>query len=90
VCGRYNHSRSSHVKKIGPFQVRIDWEPLFNVSPTTLMPVILHEADYETWLKEPREDLLTPYPEEEMEAYRVSTIANNSKNKGEDCIKPWR
>jgi putative SOS response-associated peptidase YedK len=213
MCGRYNHSRASHVKKIGPFQVRIDWEPLFNVSPTTLMPVIvwedaapkvekmqwglipffskepkmefntinakaetlnskpmwkrllkdkrclipadgffewekaedaklpwrfvlknrepflfaglwdkwsdanqeihsftiittaanplvskihnrmpviLHEADYETWLKEPKVDLLQPYPEAEMESYRVSTIVNSSRNKGAECIEPWK
>jgi putative SOS response-associated peptidase YedK len=214
MCGRYHHQRASTVKKIGPFQVRIDWEPLFNVSPTQLMPVIvwedlaprvypmrwgvipswskepkmqfstinakaetlntsriwkpllqkkrclvpadgfyewesilgkkmpwrftlkneepfcfaglwdmwehpsqapelrtytiitttankivervhnrmpviLHESDYETWLREPREDLLKPFPEAEMEEHKANPWLNKPGNDSAECLKPW-
>lgn len=57
------------------------------------MPVILSPEDYELWL-EPDfhgpgklQEMLKPYPAEEMEAYPVSTVANNPRNEKEDCIK---
>jgi len=54
------------------------------------MPCILPQSAYEAWLREPRQDLLVPYPESEMEAYRVNPIVNSSKNEMEACIEPWK
>jgi len=58
------------------------------------MPVILHEADYETWLAPDNHDtaalaqLLVPYPADEMRAYPVGTRVNNARNEGEDLVAP--
>ena len=50
------------------------------------MPVIIDPGDYESWLNEPREDLLRPYAGE-MEAYPVSTRVNNPRNQGVELIQ---
>ena len=58
------------------------------------MPVILSEADETAWLDPSPADpgalvgLLTPYPTERMEAYRVSPAVNAVRNKGPECIEP--
>lgn len=54
------------------------------------MPVILHKEDYQKWLQTPDETLLKPFPENEMESYRVNPVVNSSKNEGEKCIEPWQ
>jgi putative SOS response-associated peptidase YedK len=57
------------------------------------MPAILHEADYEAWLK-PQDrtraelaSLLAPYPAEEMRAYPVSPLVNSARNEGPELIE---
>lgn len=57
------------------------------------MPVILAPEHYAWWIDEHRKgedlkSLLRPYPEEDMECYRVSKLVNNPKNDGPECIKP--
>jgi putative SOS response-associated peptidase YedK len=57
------------------------------------MPVILLPADYETWLHDSTpeqrlQQLLTPYPAEVMEMYRVSSEVNSPKNDTPACIRP--
>jgi len=57
------------------------------------MPVILHREDEEAWLdgeSDPGllENLLAPFPAEEMAGYRVSTKVNNPENEGADLIEP--
>ena len=57
------------------------------------MPVILPPEEYETWLQASTEEhslqqLLRPYPAEEMEAYGVSTEVNSPKNNTPGCILP--
>jgi putative SOS response-associated peptidase YedK len=58
------------------------------------MPVILHEADYSTWL-DPQTDadalkrLLIPYEAGGMSARPVSTFVNNARNEGEECAAAW-
>lgn len=58
------------------------------------MPVILSEADADVWLDqgieqpEPLLSLLDPYPDDEMEAYPVSTLVNSPKNESSQCIEP--
>lgn len=54
------------------------------------MPVILHQSDYDKWLRGPDETLLKPFPEAEMECYRVNPVVNSSKNEGEKCIEPFQ
>lgn len=55
------------------------------------MPVILHQKDEVVWLdpelKDPEKlkPLLKPYPSDEMEMYRVSTIVNSPKNDVPEC-----
>jgi putative SOS response-associated peptidase YedK len=58
------------------------------------MPVILKKEDENTWLNpdltEPQEllPLLTPYPAELMEGWRVGDAARNWKNDSPELIKP--
>jgi len=57
------------------------------------MPVILREEDESIWLDRSVTDLamlkqlLTPYPEDEMEAYEVSAIVNSAKVDTPACIQ---
>ena len=58
------------------------------------MPVILPESAYERWLdpseRKPEEldDLIAPYPAEEMDAYPVSTVVNSPANDVPECVAP--
>ncbi|MCA9177025.1 MAG: SOS response-associated peptidase [Planctomycetales bacterium] len=57
------------------------------------MPVILNEADYDMWLDpdfnvvEPLQELLRPYPGDEMKMRRVSTRVNNVRNDDPECLE---
>jgi len=58
------------------------------------MPVILPEKAEDLWL-DPKIDniptlrsLLRPYPDDEMEAYEVSTFVNSPRNNTQQCIAP--
>ena len=58
------------------------------------MPAILKPEAYERWI-EPGErhpdeldELLGPYPAEEMTAYPVSRFVNNPRNDSPACIAP--
>lgn len=58
------------------------------------MPVILPEKAEDLWL-DPKinniptlRSLLRPYPEDEMEAYEVSTFVNSPRNNTPQCIAP--
>jgi putative SOS response-associated peptidase YedK len=57
------------------------------------MPVILHPKDFQRWLsrdtKEPGvlDDLIAPYPDDQMEAYPISKQVNSPKNEGAELIK---
>ncbi len=56
------------------------------------MPVILGPKDYERWLDPAFADpgvlqeMLGPYPANEMAAIPVSTYVNNPRNDGEQCL----
>jgi putative SOS response-associated peptidase YedK len=58
------------------------------------MPVILHAAHYDAWLK-PGSDpailkqLLVPYQPDKMTVRPVSQFVNNSRNEGEECVAAW-
>lgn len=57
------------------------------------MPVIVKPQDYERWLApaEPARlpvDLLRPYPEEEMAAWKVAAAVGNVRNNSPDLIAP--
>lgn len=58
------------------------------------MPVILHPSDETFWLragedeKEKLAKLLQPYPDDETEFYRVSTIVNSARKDVPECIQP--
>lgn len=57
------------------------------------MPVILRAEDEAIWLDpEAKIDhlmkLIGPYPDQEMEAYAVSSIVNSARNESPDCILP--
>jgi putative SOS response-associated peptidase YedK len=55
------------------------------------MPVILEPGNFQQWLG-PGEDrdallgLLGPYPADRMELYPVSTVVNNPRHEGPECI----
>jgi len=50
------------------------------------MPVIIHPDNYDRWLKQGGEDLLTPYVGF-MESWKVSTKVNIPKNQGAELIE---
>ncbi|MCB1033456.1 MAG: SOS response-associated peptidase [Acidobacteria bacterium] len=57
------------------------------------MPVILPAAAYSSWLDpetppEALQELLVPYPAEEMEAYPVHPMVGNPRNDTPKCIEP--
>jgi putative SOS response-associated peptidase YedK len=58
------------------------------------MPVILHSNTYTQWIDpapqspDRLQNLLVPYPTEEMEAYPVSTLVNSPGNDRAECILP--
>jgi len=49
------------------------------------MPVILDPADYDAWLN-CEEIPLVPFPADRMSARRVSTLINNVRNEGPECL----
>jgi putative SOS response-associated peptidase YedK len=57
------------------------------------MPVILPKDAAEVWLDESVEDaealksLLVPYPDDDLEAYPVSTVVNSPKNDVAECVE---
>ena len=55
------------------------------------MPVILDRADYARWLDitvPNAQELLRPYPTDEMRAHTVSTRVGNVKNDDADLVAP--
>jgi putative SOS response-associated peptidase YedK len=58
------------------------------------MPVILDERHYDAWLDPANDDtaklqkLLATFPAKRMSARPVSTIVNNARNEGPECINP--
>lgn len=58
------------------------------------MPVILSRDDHALWLsdderrQDERFELLRPYPAEEMNSYKVSTLVNSPKNDSPELIQP--
>ena len=57
------------------------------------MPVIIDKKHENTWLNKDSEpedlnDLLSPFESNRMEAYKISTKVNNSKNNNPDLAKP--
>ncbi|MGF1673785.1 MAG: SOS response-associated peptidase [Rivularia sp. (in: cyanobacteria)] len=60
------------------------------------MPVILQPQNYEQWLDPQLQDteilqqILQPYPAEQMSSHAVSTKVNNPQHQSPDCIAPQR
>jgi putative SOS response-associated peptidase YedK len=59
------------------------------------MPVILGPSDYDLWLdlsvrEEDLQQLLRPFPSDQMETYPVSLMVNNSRNDDPACFEPLR
>jgi putative SOS response-associated peptidase YedK len=58
------------------------------------MPVILHPDDYDRWLEPgdpnyPPIDLLKPYPDEFLKAWRIKPDVGNTRNDRPDLIDPY-
>jgi len=51
------------------------------------MPVILDSADYDAWLAGEQIPLI-PFPPERMSTRPISTLVNNARNEGPECIEP--
>jgi putative SOS response-associated peptidase YedK len=57
------------------------------------MPVILHPKDYDQWLDPTQQTtsnlqpLLHPYPEDQMNAYPVSTLVNKASSDRPECLQ---
>jgi len=51
------------------------------------MPVILDSADHDAWLAGEQIPLI-PFPPERMSTRPISTLVNNARNEGPECIEP--
>jgi putative SOS response-associated peptidase YedK len=76
---------------------RIDTYTVITTEPNALcapihnrMPVILGPAEYDRWLsaEAPPEDLLRPFPADQMAAYPVSTWVNTPAHNDARCVEP--
>ena len=76
-----------------------EWERTFTIVTTDAnelvaelhdrMPVIIAPEDRERWLKGPSpQELLKPYPSEEMTMWAVSPKLNSPKNDSPDLLEP--
>lgn len=80
---------------VGDAFVIITTEPNETMAPVhNRMPVILQKEDEDKWLNPDTEveelyKLLIPYPDEEMEAYPISSLVNSPKNDFEEILKPF-
>lgn len=85
----------------GPSDDAVDSFTILTTTPNALvapihnrMPVILASHTIDDWLDTARRDveqlqeLLRPYPEEEMTAYPVSRYVNKPSNEGPECVTP--
>lgn len=74
---------------------------IITTSPNSLMselhdrmPVILDEADFDTWLDPANEEteslqtLIRPCPEDRLRVYPISTFVNRPQNDTPECIQP--
>jgi putative SOS response-associated peptidase YedK len=75
----------------------IDGDMIVRMEPNALcapihnrMPVILGPAEYDRWLsaEAPPEDLLRPFPADQMAAYPVSTWVNTPAHNDARCVEP--
>lgn len=72
---------------------------IITISPNRLMaeihdrmPMILSKKDEKTWLESNNQDellgLIKPYPEEKMDAYRISNLVNSPRNNSKEITEP--
>jgi putative SOS response-associated peptidase YedK len=84
----------------GPDDATVETCTIVTTTPNALMeslhdrmPVILSDEDYDRWLDPKNEDvaalqdLLRPYPAEEMAAFPISTLVNSPRNDRPECIE---
>lgn len=83
---------------LGPNGIQLDSCTILTTNPNSLMqplhdrmPVILDETNMTRWLETPLSDseiqeLITPYPSSQMEAYPVSDWVNSPKNNDPACL----
>jgi len=92
-----------HDKKLGDDAPRIRSCTIITTDPNDLMqsihnrmPVILPEAKWDTWLDPENNDvdalqqLLVPFPSDELEAWMVTTLVNKPVNNGPELIAAAR
>ncbi len=72
---------------------------IITISPNKLMaeihdrmPVILSKKDEKAWLESDNQDellgLIKPFPEEKMDAYRISNLVNSPRNNSKEITEP--
>jgi putative SOS response-associated peptidase YedK len=57
------------------------------------MPVIIHPDHFHWWIDAERKgdcalSIARPYPAEDMDCVRVSTLVNNARNDVPECLQP--
>lgn len=92
-AGLYNDWRSPEGKEIRTFTIITTSANRLLAPIHDRMPVILPKKAYQAWLGQGGKegevlDLLQPFPEAEMETWRVSPAINSPKNDGPECIQP--
>lgn len=92
-AGLYDDWKSPEGKAVRTFTI-VTTSPNSLLAPIhDRMPVILPKEAYAAWLGQADKeggvvDLLRPFPESEMEAWRVSPAVNSQQNDGPECIQP--
>ena len=93
-AGLYNIWRNAQGNEIKTYTI-ITTDPNTTVAPIhDRMPVILSREAEKTWLNpditvpEQLLPLLIPYPDNDMETYRVSNAVNNVRNDIPELMKP--
>lgn len=93
-AGLYEVSKDTDGKEVTTYTIITTTPNKLMASMHNRMPVILHQADEDTWLNPDNVEtmelqrLLVPYPETEMQAWPVSRAVNSPRNDGEELIKP--
>jgi putative SOS response-associated peptidase YedK len=90
-----NGKKAQRKTKIGVrIRIRLTATLQFHIEPFhNRMPVIMRPEDYERWMApaDPARlpvDLLRPYPEEEMQAWKVAKAVGNVRNNNPELIAP--
>ena len=92
-AGLYDIWRDKHGRELHSYTIITTTPNDLVATIHNRMPVILRRDDEDAWLDQEADQarllsLLTPYPADEMSAYRVSTWVNSPSNDSPEALEP--